>query len=111
LTYADTAVAISTPAERSLWRKLYFLNTDKHTHWKRMLHAWNHVAEQQKQLPVPTVTAKTERHLREHEAEEIRALKAASTLTGFTTSVYLEVQNEGQVTGMGHPLTNAEAQQ
>jgi hypothetical protein len=30
-TYADTAVAVSTAAERSLWRKLYFIHTSKGT--------------------------------------------------------------------------------
>jgi len=87
------------------------VHTDKHTHWKHMLRDWNTVVEQHKQLPPPpTVTAKTMFHLRQHEAEEIRALTAASSLDHFATSVYLELQSEGLVTGLGLPLTAAEVQ-
>ena len=111
-TYADTTVAVSTPAERSLWRQLYLQHTDKQgTHWKAMLRDWNRVVEQQRQIPgPPTVTDKREFQIRQHEAEEIRALKAAPTRMEFAESVHQNAQAQGGVTGMGFPLTLADAQ-
>jgi hypothetical protein len=74
-----------------------------------MTREWNAVAEQHRQLAQPaTVTAKNEFFLKQHEAEEIRALTAAGSLEGFADRVHLETQATGPVEGMGGLLTRAE---
>jgi hypothetical protein len=110
--YADTAVAVKTASERALWRKLYFTHTKKRTtNWVDMLREWNAAVEQQNQLPgLVAVTNKTQFHLKQHEAEEIRAFRERTHPSAFVDYVNLDMQVAGAVPGMGCTLTTAEVQ-
>jgi uncharacterized C2H2 Zn-finger protein len=55
------------------------------------------------------VTGKILLQIKQHEAEEIRALRASPTLADFAASVHWDALIQGGLTGMNFPLTEAEA--